>query len=887
MTSETDRPERPGDGAGGTVGDGGDRAACDIATAAVAELDGRGTVVSWTRAAERLLGYPADEVLGRGAVELLAVAGDAARVAAVARWCRAGDGWSGSVAVRHRDGRAVQLAVQVSRVVGTADAGTAGGGRAGARTAGAGTADDGDGKGRRDGGPPGRSPGELRAGVVAGGERWAVLALEEWRVPGGGVNQLMLEPFLAQAPVGMAVLDTELRYVWVNDVLERLIPLERRLGRTVGEVLPPEEAAAFEERMTRVLATGRPVMDYEFRSPTYADPTQERAYSASFFRLAGPQRRKVGIWYMVIDVTERWRAQERLALLNDASARIGSTLDVTRTAQELADVAVPALADFAAVDLLDSVLRGEEPVPGPVDSTPTMRRSGQRSVRAGCPEAGPAVGEAVQRAPSSAVARCLLSGEPVVEARLAAGSPWVTEDPQRADVVREFGFRSMMVAPVRARGITLGAATFVRSRRLGPFAADDVRLAEELVARAAVCIDNARRFTRERTAARMMQRSLLPHALAGGAALDVASWYYPADAPSGVGGDWFDVIPLSGARVALVVGDVVGHGIDAAATMGRLRTAVRTLANLDLPPDELLARLDDLVIGLMETRRDGGPAAGDDATPATPMGFMGATCLYAVYDPVSRRCTMARAGHLPPAVVAPDGTVAFPDLPAGPPLGLGALPFESAELELAEGSLLALFTNGLLENGDRDIGVGMSRLSRALAVPGAALEEIGRNVVAALLTGPPSDDAALLLARTRALGTGQVASWDLATDPAWVGRARALAGRQLSAWGMEPLVFTTELVVSELVTNAIRHGSGPITLRLIRQDAALICEVSDTASTAPHLRHARTTDEGGRGLLIVAQLTRRWGTRYTANGKIIWAEQGHRDALKDAAAVVV
>ncbi|QHC26313.1 SpoIIE family protein phosphatase [Streptomyces sp. GS7] len=862
MTSETDRPERPGDGAGGRVGDGGDRAAWDITMAAVAELDARGTVVAWTRAAERLLGYPAGEVLGHGALELLAVAGDAERAAAVARWCRAGDGWSGSVAVRHRDGRAVQLAVQVSRVAGIAEAGTEG----------AGTADD----------------GEPDDGAGRGGERWAVLALEEWRVPGGGVNQLMLEPFLAQAPVGMAVLDTELRYVWVNDVLERLIPLERRLGRTVGEVLPPEEAAAFDERMKRVLATGVPVMDYEFRSPTYADPTQERAYSASFFRLAGPHRRKAGIWYMVIDVTERWRAQERLALLNDASARIGSTLDVTRTAQELADVAVPALADFAAVDLLDSVLRGEEPVPGPVDSTPTMRRSGQRSVREGCPEAGPAVGEVVRRAPSSAVARCLLSGEPVVESQLAAGSSWMTEDPQRADVVREFGFRSMMVAPVRARGVTLGAATFVRSRRLGPFAADDVRLAEELVARAAVCIDNARRFTRERTAARMMQRSLLPHALAGGSALDVASWYYPADAPSGVGGDWFDVIPLSGARVALVVGDVVGHGIDAAATMGRLRTAVRTLANLDLPPDELLARLDDLVIGLMETRRDGGSAAGeDDGTPATPMGFMGATCLYVVYDPVSRRCTMARAGHLPPAVVAPDGTVAFPDLPAGPPLGLGALPFEPAELELAEGSLLALYTNGLLQTGDRDLGVGMSRLSRALAAPGATLEEVGRNAVAALLTGPPSDDAALLLARTHALGTGQVASWDLPTDPAVVARARALAGRQLSVWGMEPLLFTTELVVSELVTNAIRHGGGPITLRLIRQDAALICEVFDTGSTAPHLRHARTTDEGGRGLLIVAQLTRRWGTRFTANGKIIWAEQGHRDALKDAAAVVL
>ncbi|KOG46823.1 SpoIIE family protein phosphatase [Streptomyces decoyicus] len=803
---------------------GGSDRAWDMAQSATAEVDGQGLVVAWTRAAERLLGYPAEEVLHRPAAELLAMPGDEARVAAVARWCRSGDGWGGSVAARHRDGRDLQLAVQVTPLL--------------------------DGSAH---------------------ERWSVLALEEWRLPGGGVNQLMLEPFLAHAPVGMAVLDTGLRYVWVNDVLERLVPLDRRLGKRVTKVLPKLEAEAFEERMQRVLKSGDPVLDYEFRSPTYADPHQERAYSASFFVLEDPRGRRIGVWYMVIDVTERWRAQERLALLNDASVRIGSTLDVTRTAQELADVAVPALADFVAVDLLDSVLRGAEPVPGPVDSTPTMRRSGQQSVHEGCPEAGLAVGEAVQRSPSSPIARCLLTGESLVEPVLDfATSSWVTEDPVRAAVIRAFGFRSVMVAPVQARGITLGAATFFRSRRLGPFVADDVQLAEELVARAAVCVDNARRFTREHTAARVMQQNLLPHELTGGSALEVASWYFPADAPSGVGGDWFDVIPLSGARVALVVGDVVGHGINAAATMGRLRTAVRTLANLDLPPDELLARLDDLVIGLVKTHRTDPPA--DAGNPSVASTFMGATCLYAVYDPVSRRCSMARASHLPPLIVGPGGAVECPDVPAGPPLGLGTLPFESVELELAEGSLIALYTNGLIETCDRDIGVGLSRLSGALAVPGRTLKEVGGNVVKALMTGPPSDDAALLLARTHALDAHQVASWDLSTDPAVVGSARALAGRQLSEWGLDELLFTTELIVSELVTNAIRHGTGPITLRLIRQDA-LICEVSDASSTSPRLRHARTTDEGGRGLFIVAQLTRRWGTRYTPIGKIIWTEQ--------------
>lgn len=696
-----------------------------------------------------------------------------------------------------------------------------------------------------------------------------------WRMPGGGVSQLRLEPFLAHAPVGVAVLDTDLRYVWVNDILARLIPLEKRLGRRVDEVLPRLEAEAFEKNMQTVLRTGAPVMDHEFRGPTYADPQRERAYSASFFGMKDRHGRTVGVWYMIISVTERWRAQERLALLNDASARIGSALDVPLTAQELADNAVPSVADFVAVDLLDSVIRGEEPDPGPVDTGPVIRRAGQKSVREGSPEARLAVGEAVQRDPSSPVARCLLESRTLVEDLDSSAGSWVAMDPSLGAVIREFDFRSVMVVPLRARGVTLGVATFVRSGRLGPFEEDDVRLAEELVSRAALCVDNARRFTRERTAARSMQRYLLPQELTGGSALDVASWYYPADAPSGVGGDWFDVIPLSGTRVALVVGDVVGHGINSAATMGRLRTAVRTLANLDLPPDELLAHLDDLVIGLMEAHRGDGPAATENEGVGAAM--MGATCLYAVYDPVSRQCTLARAGHLPPVIVGPDGAVDFLDLPAGPPLGLGSLPFESVTLELPERSLIGLFTDGLIETCDRDIDVGLSRLSDALAVTRPTLEEIGDNVVDALLTGPPSDDVALLLARTRLLGSDRVASWDLPSDPAAVADARSLAGRTLSEWGMDDLLFTTELIVSELVTNAIRHATAPISLRLIR-DRALICEVSDASSTSPRLRHARTTDEGGRGLLIVAQLARRWGTRYTKTGKIIWAEQATPDA---------
>ncbi|MBO8191713.1 sodium/proline symporter PutP [Streptomyces oryzae] len=692
-----------------------------------------------------------------------------------------------------------------------------------------------------------------------------------WRMPGGGVSQLMLTPFLTHAPVGIAVLDTDLRYVWVNNQLDRLIPLEERLGQQVSEVLPAREAGGFADKMRSVLETGAPVMDYEFRGFGYADPGGNRAFSASFFLMKDRHRRPVGVWYMIIDVTERWRAQQRLALLNDAAARIGSTLDVTRTAQELADEAVPSLADFVAVDVLDSVMRGEEPAPGPVGMTPVLRRAGQQSVREGCPEATWAVGEAVRRAPSSPVTRCLLESRTLVERTLdRASSPWVTEDQPLGASIRAFDFRSLTVIPVRARGVTLGVATFARSRERDPFEEDDVRLAEEIVSHAAVCVDNARRFTRERTAARSMQRFLLPQELTAGSALEVASWYLPADAPSGVGGDWFDAIPLSGARVALVVGDVVGHGMNAAATMGRLRTAVRTLANLDLPPDELLAHLDDLVIGLMEAHGSEAPTATEDETARA--AFLGATCLVAVYDPVSRRCTLARAGHLPPLIVGPDGSADILELPAGPPLGLGYLPFESVELELSEGSLIALYTDGLIESFDRDIDVGLARLGDALLTPGPTLEETGRTVLDALLAGPPSDDAALLLARTRVLAPDHVVSWELPSDPAAVADARTMAGRQLGEWGLDELTFTTELIVSELVTNAIRHATGPIGLRLIR-DRCLICEVSDASSTSPRLRHARTTDEGGRGLLLVAQLAQRWGTRHTATGKVIWTEQ--------------
>lgn len=375
--------------------------------------------------------------------------------------------------------------------------------------------------------------------------------------------------------------------------------------------------------------------------------------------------------------------------------------------------------------------------------------------------------------------------------------------------------------------------------------------------------------THGHTVALKLQRSLLPRHLPAHTAVDSASRYQPADSRSGVGGDWYDVIPLSGKRVGLVVGDVLGHGLRAAATMGRLRTGVRVLARLDLSPDEVLSRLADLV---EQTTHEGGPDRGPGHRRPHADEALGVSCLYAVYDPFSGKCALARAGEPVLAVVDPHtGAVGYPELPSGPPLGIGGPPYQSAELDLAPGSLVALCTDGLLQAAD-DRAAGLAQLSRVLGDGRASLAALCDRAVAAMLPGPVDVDATLLMVRTRLLDRNQFAEWPVHPDPAAVATIRTAVTKQLGDWGLDDLAFTTELVVSELVTNAIRYVGGPIRVRLIR-DRTLICEVSDTGHTAPNLRHAASDEEGGRGLFIIAQMTHQWGTRYTRAGKTIWTEQ--------------
>ncbi|MEU6547023.1 SpoIIE family protein phosphatase [Streptomyces sp. NPDC046859] len=794
----------------------------EISDAAVAVIDQQGSVVGWTQAAQRLVGYGAEEVLGRPAAFVLP-SFEMVGSPAFAEQCRARGGWSGTTAVRHRDGRTHNISLRMSLLRGD------------------------------------------NASL-----RWLVSMTDLDTLPSGTASGSMRQSLLIGAPIGTLVHDPQLRCTWVNDVMELHdgIPHDRRLGRRPTDSMPGFEAEALEAVMLQVLESGTTRV-YEYRARSAAGPRHEHIFSASFFCLQDEEGRPRGVCSMIVDVTDSQGVCERRAVLSEASTHIGTTLDIVQTGQELADVAVPLLADYAIVDLADLVHCGEEPA-SPIDTVNgrprTFCRAGLASVRPGVPESPWERGEPVPVSPASPFAEVLHTGrshlEPVLD---TSPGTWIDHDPRRAKKIRDNGMHSLMIVPIRVRRTVLGMALFARTENPEPFHEDDLLLAEELVSRAALSLDNARQYARERTAALALQRNLLPHRLRGGAAVEAASRYLPADTDAGVGGDWFDVIPLSGARVALVVGDVVGHGINAAATMGRLRTAVRTLADMELPPDELLAHLDDTVRRLAEEDADA-----SEQSPAA----VGASCLYAVYDPVSQKCTMARAGHLPPAIMDPQGQVTFPDLPTGAPLGLGLglVPFGAVEVELPEGSVLAFYTDGLVESRYDDIDVGIERLGCALTQTDQSVEDLCSSVMEALPSQTPSDDATLLLIRTRTVDAAQTASWDLPSEPNIVRTARHAAARQLTEWGLEHLVSNTELIVSELVTNAIRHGAGPIRLRLI-QHQTLTCEVFDGGSCYPRLRQARIVDENGRGLFMIAQLSSRWGFRSAVGGKLVWVEQ--------------
>ncbi|GHK00787.1 SpoIIE family protein phosphatase [Streptomyces sp. NPDC003753] len=679
------------------------------------------------------------------------------------------------------------------------------------------------------------------------------------------------QAIFGQSPFGFLLIDSDLRVRRANERFASTFggtPADHR-GRTVHDYVQSPEAERITATLRRVLETGQSITDMHITG-FVPDSDERKHWSVNLYRVHSGSGRPIGIAWLGTDITARRAAareaaaaRRNLALLNEAGARIGNSLDLETTARELLDVVVPGFCDLATVDLYQGLLAGDETPPGLPDGSAELRRVAFASAVSDAPLAGgPApveVGAVHHFSFNSAFADALRTARP-------------------RHISAEDGglIQSTLAVPMVAHDTVVGLAQFSRTKGSEPFGERDRALAVELAARAAVCIDNARLYRREHERALILQRSLLPPGDPEASGLDIACRYLPGNAatgrPSEVGGDWFDVIELPGHRTALVVGDVMGRGLRAAVAMGELRTAVRTLAQLDLEPAEVLAQLDEIARGL------GAPGGVQQATRAARRPREAdlsevylATCVYAVYDSVTRRCTFANAGHLPPVLVEPGESALMLDVPPGMPLGVGGEPFEEVEVELPEGALLALYTDGLVESRDHPLDEGLQAFVGALTDPSQPLEDVCDHVLNTLNTHHGEDDIALLMARVQGLPADSVGDWTLPREPRSVGRAREYARGQLLSWDLEPLVDTTELLVSELVTNALRYGEGEIRLRLLL-DRTLVCEVWDAGLVQPRRRRARDTDEGGRGLQLVGMLSAAWGSRRTPRGKTVWFE---------------
>ncbi|WP_368855097.1 SpoIIE family protein phosphatase [Streptomyces sp. JV178] len=729
--------------------------------------------------------------------------------------------------------------------------------------------------------------------TVEGGERAAVCIVVDVRTLRRIETDLAAsQAIFGQSPFGFLLIDTDLRVRRANQRFASIYGghVDDHRGRGVHDYLRSPEAERVEATLRRVLETGDSITDMHI-SGFVPGSEERRHWSVNLYRVHSGTGRPIGIAWLGIDVTARRAAareaaaaRRNLALLNEAGSRIGNSLDLETTARELLDVVVPNFCDLAAVDLYQGLLVGDETPPGLADGSAELRRVAFASAVSDAPFVGgpaPVRVGAVHHYPfNSPCADALRTARP-------------QQVPEEGNLIQ-----TTLAVPMVAHDTVVGLVQFSRTKGSEPFGERDRALAVELAARAAVCIDNARLYRREHERALILQRSLLPPGDPEASGLDIACRYLPGNAATEVGGDWFDVIELPGHRTALVVGDVMGRGLRAAVAMGELRTAVRTLALLDLEPAEVLSALDEIARGL---GNPGGVQSASRTAASRPRDkdlseVYLATCVYAVYDSVTRRCTFANAGHLPPVLVEPGESALMLDVPPGMPLGVGGEPFEEVEVELPEGALLALYTDGLVESRDHPLDEGLQAFVGALtdpAQPPAAgrsdgprsLEDVCDHVLNTLDTHHGEDDIALLMARVQGLPSDSVGDWTLPREPRSVGRAREYARGQLLSWDLEPLVDTAELLVSELVTNALRYGEGEIRLRLLL-DRTLVCEVWDAGLVQPRRRRARDTDEGGRGLQLVGLLSAAWGSRRTPRGKTVWFElplPGEEGGLTDPA----
>lgn len=646
--------------------------------------DADGRVVEWSLAAQDLLGHRPQDVLDRPASALLVPEGNRELADQLTRRVQGGETVVGTLSVRHRDGHQVTMEMWI---VPAADA-----------------------RGR---------PGALLIAV----ETSQVLRMRD--------SLAALESLFSQSPIGLATLGVDLRFLRVNDALARMngVSAAEHLGRRLTEVVPGVNALALESTMREVLDGGKAVVDVRRSGRTPADPEHERTWSCSYAPLVDGAGRTLGLIASLIDITESQqaerdaqRARRRFALLAEAGTRIGTTLDLRQTSEEIVRMLVPQLADSADVQLLEEVIAPDESTAA---TRGVVRRMAAHFPDPSAPTARLLPGMTSRLARGSLYERVIADGRPTDLFR--ADVPALVTDP-RADELRSYlmGLGAARLVPLVARGKVLGAVVVTRLRSREPFDEQDSVLIDELAARAALNIDNALMYTRQRTAALTLQRSLTNSALPAVPGLELTGRYLPASEHD-VGGDWFDVITLPHRRTGLVIGDVMGHGVHSAALMGQLRTAVRALARHDIDPARMLRSLDAVVADMGEDQM--------------------ATCVYAVHDPASGGCLVARAGHPPPAVVTPGGSLAFLDGSPGTPLGTGGQQFRTEEVPLPPGSLLVLYTDGLIEARDADLDHGLGRLADALRSPGQPLAALCDIVLEQMLPQPAQDDVAVLMAR--------------------------------------------------------------------------------------------------------------------------------------------
>jgi len=667
---------------------------------------------------------------------------------------------------------------------------------------------------------------------------------------GDAARLATFDAVFGQSPLGVGIFDADCRYVMVNEALQAIIglPSEQLVGRRIEEVLGPLGVKAGANLRT-AMTSGEPLVNQELEGATYAHDAHPRTFLASYFRLADDEGQLIGAASLVADVTEQVQtrrglaaANKRLALLSRVSAALSSCLDVQDALSAFASLVVPDFADHCVIDLIDET--------GEVQRAALLHADGLGPE----PEAWVLPGQRVNYPHAHPALTAMIEGHAVVEQ--AGGDPnfpHLAPTPESARQAASMGVHSAMTVPLIARGEVVGAVSFVTSGSGRVLGDSDVEMGEELASRVAIAIDNARLYSREQRIALTLQRSLLPEQLPATPALQTAAVYLPAALDGSVGGDWYDVIPLPCGRVGLVMGDVMGRGVPAAALMGQLRAAVRAYASQDLPPAELLGYLDTVVRGLA-----------DDTL---------VTCVYSVYDPVDETLTVANAGHLPPLLVTAAGAQRLGE--HGIVLGAGSGSYDQVEVPFRGDSLLALYTDGLVERRAADIDRRIDALGARLVGRDDPLPALCAD--AATLAGDARDvdDVAVMLVRPNPVARPLVARLDVVPHAARVRDIRRFAMDTLLTWGEpEQVVEPVELIVSELLTNVIRHASGhQASVRLERHFDRVVVAVLDPDSAPPRLTRAEPEDEGGRGLHLVDAVADRWGARNVyGGGKVVWCE---------------